>query len=102
VLIETAQGFIYPNYQVEAGARGVIIYPKTTVLYVRYRVSLVSAIETPSFLPLQLMSIMFPMKGQIVFLLLLEFVWSATVTYTIPASAPTTATALDPAPLGIS
>ncbi|KAH8764549.1 glycoside hydrolase family 79 protein [Hyaloscypha sp. PMI_1271] len=42
------------------------------------------------------------MKKQIVFLLLLGFVWSATVTYTIPASAPTTATALDPAPLGIS
>jgi hypothetical protein len=42
------------------------------------------------------------MKKQIVFLLQLGFVWSATVTYTIPASAPTTATALDPAPLGIS
>jgi hypothetical protein len=45
---------------------------------------------------------MFWNAEQIVLLLLPILVQSATVTYTIPSAAPTTAVGLDPAPLGVS
>jgi len=53
-----------------------------------------------SFLRIRFM--MFLNAEQIVLLLLPILVQSATVTYTIPSAAPTTAVALDPAPLGVS
>jgi hypothetical protein len=45
---------------------------------------------------------MFSLGKLVVLLSLPVFVWSATVTYTVPSSAPSKAVALDPAPLGIS
>ena len=59
-------------------------------------------LRTRDFCFSELSFMMFSSRIQILLLLLPILVQSGTVIYTIPSTAPSTATALDPAPLGIS
>jgi hypothetical protein len=99
------------QYQPEARSTGACASIKfdrhngKQLIYVRYRrfIYFRDAAHPDFFDSSDCKCVMFSSGRQIVLLLLLPvLVCSATVTYTIPASAPSKAAALDPAPLGIS
>ncbi len=78
---------------------------KATINISRYSISHVSAFKCNTAIQILFLIMRFMMflnAEQILLLLVPVLVRSATVTYTIPSAAPTTAVALDPAPLGVS